>query len=147
MLHGDGKDRPPSGIPDRSAQGDCFMHPMTRRQLLQTAGAGAAALVLAPLTARSQQGNRLYELPALPYAYDALEPHIDAETMKIHHDLHHKTYVDNLNKELSKYPELVGQPIDQLLRNLEKVPQASRQAIINNGGGHANHTMFWQIMK
>jgi superoxide dismutase, Fe-Mn family len=88
-----------------------------------------------------------YELPPLPYAYNALEPHIDETTMRIHHDKHHAAYVTNLNAALEKYPELQGKPIDDLLRGIGTVPEAIRTAVRNNGGGHANHTMFWEIMK
>jgi Fe-Mn family superoxide dismutase len=123
------------------------MTPLTRRQLLQTAGAGAAALLLSPLRVFADADKKAgYELPKLPYEYDALEPHIDAETMKIHHDLHHKAYVDNVNKALDGHPELQGKPIEQLLQEIDKVPMEIKQAVINNGGGHANHTLFWEVM-
>jgi Fe-Mn family superoxide dismutase len=85
-------------------------------------------------------------LPPLPYAADALEPHIDAQTMEIHHDKHHKAYVDNLNKALESAPELADLPVDRLIANLSAVPEAIRMMVRNNGGGHANHTMFWEIM-
>jgi Fe-Mn family superoxide dismutase len=87
-----------------------------------------------------------YTVPPLPYPNDALEPYIDAKTMEIHHDRHHKAYVDNVNKALEGHPELQKLPIEQLLRQINKVPENIRQAVINNGGGHANHTMFWEIM-
>jgi Fe-Mn family superoxide dismutase len=87
-----------------------------------------------------------YELPPLPYSFDALEPYIDAMTMEIHHDRHHKAYVDNLNKALEQAPDLANQPIEDLLRNMSKVPESIRTAVQNNGGGHANHSMFWEIM-
>jgi superoxide dismutase, Fe-Mn family len=87
-----------------------------------------------------------YTLPNLPYATKALEPFIDAQTMEIHHDRHHKAYVDNLNKALEGQTELASKPIDQLMRDIKAVPENIRQAVINNGGGHANHTMFWEIM-
>ena len=87
-----------------------------------------------------------YTLPNLPYATKALEPFIDAQTMEIHHDRHHKAYVDNLNKALEGQAELASKPIDQLMRDIKSVPENIRQAVINNGGGHANHTMFWEIM-
>jgi Fe-Mn family superoxide dismutase len=87
-----------------------------------------------------------YTLPPLPYPNNALEPYIDAMTMEIHHDRHHKAYVDNLNKALEGQAALQGKPIEQLLRDIKQVPENIRQAIINNGGGHANHTMFWEIM-
>jgi len=87
-----------------------------------------------------------YELPKLPYAFDALEPYIDAKTMEIHHDKHHQAYVTNLNKALEG-TDLGNQPVESLIANLEKVPESARVAIRNNGGGHANHSMFWTIMK
>jgi Fe-Mn family superoxide dismutase len=87
-----------------------------------------------------------YTLPPLPYPADALEPYIDKMTMEIHHGRHHKAYVDNLNKALEGHADLAGMPIDQLMREISKVPEKIRQAVINNGGGHANHSMFWEIM-
>jgi Fe-Mn family superoxide dismutase len=87
-----------------------------------------------------------YTLPPLPYANNALEPSIDAQTMEIHHDRHHKAYVDNLNKALEGHAALSAKPICQLLKEIKDVPEAIRQAVINNGGGHANHSMFWEIM-
>jgi superoxide dismutase, Fe-Mn family len=86
-----------------------------------------------------------YDLPALPYAYDALEPHIDEATMKLHHDKHHKTYVDNLNAALEG-TEWDGKPLEQVLADLELIPEAKRTAVRNNGGGHANHTLYWETM-
>src|SRR4051794_504473 len=87
-----------------------------------------------------------YSLPPLPYPNNALEPHIDALTMEIHHDRHHKAYVDNVNKALEGQANLANKPIEQLLREISQVPDNVRQAVINNGGGHANHSMFWEIM-
>jgi Fe-Mn family superoxide dismutase len=87
-----------------------------------------------------------YQLPPLPYPADALEPHIDKTTMEIHHGRHHKAYVDNLNKALEGHAALANKPIEQLLREISQVPENIRQAVINNGGGHANHSMFWEIM-
>ena len=87
-----------------------------------------------------------FELPALQYANDALEPNIDARTMEIHHDKHHNTYVTNLNNALKDHPELASMNIDDLMRNLDKVPESARTAVRNNGGGHANHSLFWDIM-
>jgi Fe-Mn family superoxide dismutase len=87
-----------------------------------------------------------YTLPALPYPNNALEPSIDALTMEIHHDRHHKAYVDNVNKALEGQTALASKPVEQLLREINQVPENIRQAVINNGGGHANHSMFWQIM-
>lgn len=87
-----------------------------------------------------------HELPALPYAYDALEPYIDTLTMQIHHDKHHAAYVTNLNKALEATPALQGLSVAELLASLSKVPDNIRQAVINNGGGVWNHTLYWQIM-
>lgn len=87
-----------------------------------------------------------HELPPLPYDYNVLEPHIDEQTMRIHHDKHHATYVKNLNAALDKHPELAGKSVDDLLREIGSVPEDIRTAVRNNGGGHANHTMFWQVM-
>jgi len=88
-----------------------------------------------------------YTLPPLPYPTNALEPHIDAKTMEIHHGKHHATYVTNLNAALKDHPEHQGKPIEVLLAGLETLPEAVRTAVRNNGGGHANHSMFWKIMK
>ena len=87
-----------------------------------------------------------FTLPALPYANDALEPHIDARTMEIHHTKHHQTYVNNLNAAVEKAPELQGKSLDDLMRGINGVPEAVRAAVRNNGGGHWNHSLFWQIM-
>ncbi|HEX5829995.1 MAG TPA: superoxide dismutase [Gemmatimonadaceae bacterium] len=87
-----------------------------------------------------------HTLPPLPYGFDALEPHIDARTMEIHHDKHHQAYVTNLNTALEKAPGMQDRPLDELLRDLASVPEAVRTAVRNNGGGHWNHTMFWEIM-
>jgi Fe-Mn family superoxide dismutase len=87
-----------------------------------------------------------FTLPALPYPADALEAAIDKTTMEIHHGRHHKAYVDNLNAALVGHDHLLAKPIDQLLRQIKEVPEGIRQKVINNGGGHANHTFFWEIM-
>jgi len=87
-----------------------------------------------------------HELPPLPYPKDALEPHIDAQTMEIHHGKHHNAYVTNLNKAIAGKGDLEKKPIEQLISNLNAVPEDIRAAVRNNGGGHANHTMFWKIM-
>ncbi len=87
-----------------------------------------------------------FTLMPLPYSYDALEPYIDKETMIIHHDKHHKAYVDNLNKTLSTYPHLYDKSLDELLSNLSSLPRDIRQSVINNGGGVYNHNFFWTIM-
>jgi superoxide dismutase, Fe-Mn family len=87
-----------------------------------------------------------FKLPELPYGFDALEPHIDAKTMEIHHGKHHAAYVTKLNEALEKHGDLQGQSIEELLRGIDRVPEDIRTAVRNNGGGHANHAMFWQIM-
>lgn len=87
-----------------------------------------------------------FQLPALPYANDALEPHIDALTMEIHHDRHHNTYVTNLNAALENAPELQGKSLEDLISNLDSVPESIRTAVRNNGGGHHNHSLFWEII-
>jgi len=87
-----------------------------------------------------------HELAPLPYAFDALEPHIDAQTMQIHHGKHHAAYVNNLNAALEKHPELQGKSAEDLIKDLNAIPEAIRTAVRNNGGGHVNHTMFWQLM-
>lgn len=87
-----------------------------------------------------------FELPQLPYAYDALEPHIDKETMNIHHTKHHNTYVTNLNNALEGNEELLSKTVEEVISNLDAVPEAARTAVRNNGGGHANHTLFWQVI-
>ena len=87
-----------------------------------------------------------HELPPLPYDYNALEPHIDKQTMEIHHDKHHAAYVNNLNAAMEKHPELQQKSIEDLIRGINAVPEDIRTAVRNNGGGHANHTMFWEIM-
>jgi len=88
-----------------------------------------------------------HELPALPYDYSALEPFIDTQTMKLHHDMHHGAYVKNLNAALEKYGNLQSKKVEELLRDLNAVPEDIRTTVRNNGGGHVNHTMFWKIMK
>jgi superoxide dismutase, Fe-Mn family len=87
-----------------------------------------------------------HTLPPLPYAYDALAPYISQETMEFHHDKHHQTYVTNLNTALKDYPDLQSKSIEELISDLNAVPEAIRTAVRNNGGGHANHTLFWEIM-
>jgi len=87
-----------------------------------------------------------YTLPDLPYAYDALEPHIDVETMHLHHDKHHNTYVTNLNAAIDKHPELGTKSVEALIADMDSIPEDIRTAVRNNGGGHANHSFFWEIM-
>jgi Fe-Mn family superoxide dismutase len=114
--------------------------------MLQQVGLGAAALALSGWTVHAADPSG-YSLADLPYPPDALEPHIDRQTMEIHHGRHHRAYVDNLNRALADQPPtLRNQRIESLLRQINQVPAEIRQAVINNGGGHANHTLFWQIM-
>src|SRR5690606_24393212 len=87
-----------------------------------------------------------FSLPDLPYAFDALEPHIDEQTMRIHHGKHHAAYVANVNAALEKHPELEFGSVEELLRGFDRVPADIQTAVRNNGGGHANHSLFWQIM-
>lgn len=129
------------------------MAKLTRRQVLKTAGAGAAALAAVSMVPKAQaagggtaQPSGPFTLPKLPYAYDALVPHIDERTMRIHHDLHHGAYVNNLNTALASHADLQKMSIEQILRNIKQVPEAIRQTVINNGGGHHNHTLFWEMM-
>jgi Fe-Mn family superoxide dismutase len=110
---------------------------MTRRSLLELAALSPVA------TALASAAEAPFTLPNLPYAYDALEPFIDAQTMQIHHDKHHKAYVDNLNKAVSAYPDLAKLSVEQLLERLDTLPEAIRTAVRNQGGGHANHSLFW----
>jgi superoxide dismutase, Fe-Mn family len=118
---------------------------MINRRLILT---GAAALVgtAAIPRARAQAPSGPFKLDPLPYAPSKNEPHIDAQTMEIHHDKHHAAYVKNLNDALAQHGELAKMPLQDMLANLGKVPDTIRVAVRNNGGGHANHTMFWQIM-
>ncbi len=119
---------------------------MTRRRALQTAV--ATAFGLSPLTRLVQAADApaRFTLPKLPYAYDALEPHIDQRTMTIHHTRHHQAYVDGLNTALAGHADLQKLTLEELLRDIARVPQAIRQRVINHGGGHYNHSLFWEIM-
>jgi len=120
---------------------------VTRRQLLLSAGVGAAAWLLCPKSAGAADETKGFTLPKLPYEYDALEPSIDAETMKIHHDRHHQAYITNLNNALKGHDDLLSKPIEDLIRNLKDIPDEKlRTAVRNNGGGHLNHSMFWLMM-
>jgi Fe-Mn family superoxide dismutase len=125
---------------------------MTRRHALKTTALAATASAVVPAViaqpapaAAAPSGP--FRLPPLPYAFDALEPHIDARTMEIHHDRHHKTYVDNLNKAVAESPTLGRKSIEDLLMDLNSVPEKIRPAVRNSGGGHFNHSLFWQMMK
>ena len=99
------------------------------------------------LITERQENTVAYELPPLPYDYAALEPTIDEATMKLHHDKHHQTYVTNLNGAVEKHPELGKKTPEELVKDLASIPEDVRKVVRNNGGGHVNHTMFWQIMR
>lgn len=130
---------------------------MSRREMLKTVGLGAVAVVAGsipllgaedkPAVPATPAATGAFTLPALPYAFDALEPHLDARTMEIHYTKHHQAYVTNLNKALDAHPELRAKTVDELLINLNTLPENIRAAVRNNGGGHANHTLFWGWMK
>ncbi len=113
--------------------------PLTRRQVIQIAAVGGLAL----------QANAAepFTLPKLPYAFNALEPHIDATTMEIHYTKHHQTYVDNLNKVVRENAVLQGLPLEQLFTKMNDLPPAAQTALKNNGGGHLNHSLFWQCLE
>ncbi len=133
---------------------------MDRRTALKHLGGAASALLLTealaaeglsasqaqtvPAVAAPPTGP--FKLPALPYAYDALEPNFDAETMHLHHDKHHQTYVNNLNVAAAAHPELAGKTVEELVADLSAVPEAVRTAVRNNGGGHANHSFWWPTL-
>jgi superoxide dismutase, Fe-Mn family len=117
---------------------------ISRRAAL--AGAAAAALTFGPRVAFAQAQAGPFKLDPLPYPNNALEPHIDARTMEIHHDRHHAAYVNNLNTIAKDHPAIGTTPLQDVLAKLGDVPEAVRTAVRNNGGGHANHTMFWQLM-
>jgi superoxide dismutase, Fe-Mn family len=121
------------------------MMPINRRDMLKAAGTGAAILALPDLALAANENPEQFTLPKLPYAFDALEPHIDAKTMEIHHDRHHAGYVKNLNAAI-KDTDLVGKKIEEILMHLDKAPEKIRTAVRNNGGGHFNHSLFWQMM-
>jgi superoxide dismutase, Fe-Mn family len=119
---------------------------LNRRDLLKTAASGAALLAVPSLPILAQdKKSEGFTLPKLPYAFDALEPHIDAMTMEIHHDRHHKAYVDNLNK-LVAGTEWASKSVEEIVKNLDKVPEKARIGVRNNAGGHYNHSLFWQMM-
>jgi len=130
---------------------------LDRRHFLLLLGAttGAAACGTVPSTAgpvktsagnKQTQGSQTFTLAPLPYDYKALEPHIDAATMQFHHDKHHAAYVKNLNDAVNKYPQLKTKTAEQLIQSLNSLPEDIRTTVRNNGGGHLNHTMFWEIM-
>jgi superoxide dismutase, Fe-Mn family len=129
---------------DFSAKGPALM--INRRQALQSIALGAAALGTATWTQTQAQTNGPFQLPSLPYSPDALEPHIDARTMEIHHGRHHAAYVAGLNRAVTETPSLAGKSIEQLLQGLKTVPESARTAVRNHGGGHHNHSLFWQML-
>jgi superoxide dismutase, Fe-Mn family len=122
----------------------------SRREFLQRIAVGTVLISSALDDAARAQNPAApsgpFTLPPLPYAFDALEPHIDARTMEIHHDKHHQAYVTNLNKSMADHPELGGRPLETLLKNLATLPEDIRTAVRNNGGGHANHSLFWTTL-
>ena len=119
----------------------------TRREMLRTVGAGVATLSLTSMSALAEADPpKLYTLPKLPYATDALEPSIDEKTMQIHHGKHHLAYITTANNVLKKYPALLAKPVDVLLADIKSVPEDIRTTVINAAGGHSNHSIFWEIM-
>jgi Fe-Mn family superoxide dismutase len=118
--------------------------------MLQFTGASAVSLLTIPAVAREEKDDKKssypFELPKLPYEFDALDAAIDAKTMEIHHDRHHKAYVDNLNNALKEMPDLQKLSLTELVTGLDKVPEKSRTAVRNNAGGHLNHSWFWLMM-
>lgn len=123
------------------------MIPVARRTFMAGAAAFAASsLSSVRVLAQTPPPDGPHKLAPLPYAPEVLEPHIDKRTMEIHHGKHHHAYVNNLNTALKDHPDLAKLPLEELLAKLDSVPEAIRTAVRNNGGGHANHTMFWQIM-
>jgi Fe-Mn family superoxide dismutase len=121
------------------------MHSISRRSALAGLASCAVAAAAAPRFAFAQATGP-FKLDPLPYANDALKPYIDAKTMEIHHDRHHAAYVNNLNAAAKGHSEVTAKPLHEILAKLQDVPESIRTAVRNNGGGHANHTMFWQIM-
>ncbi|HEY0969096.1 MAG TPA: superoxide dismutase [Opitutaceae bacterium] len=124
---------------------------LTRRDALKALGATAALVslgsaVTSPLVAQAPAPAAGYVLPKLGYAYDALEPHIDAATMEIHHSRHHQAYITNANNALKDHPTLLSLPPQELMANLDRVPEAIRTTVRNNAGGHVNHSFFWEII-
>jgi len=116
------------------------------RRTLMLGSAAVAAMQLDPRSAFAQAADAPFKLPPLPYATNALEPHIDARTMEIHHDRHHAAYVNNLNAAAKDNPQIAKQPLQDLLAKLNALPEPLRTTVRNNAGGHANHSMFWETM-
>lgn len=122
------------------------MRNLKSRKLFLTIFAALICILLPINYAWAEEAEGPFKLPPLPYSYDALEPYIDSQTMKIHYEKHHGAYVENLNKAVNKYPELRDKSLEYLLTNLNKLPEDIREAVRNNGGGHYNHSLFWTIM-
>ena len=126
-----------------------------RREVMKAMGmtaiAGLCGLDLTTVSAQTQPTGSSaagpYSVPPLPYGYDALEPYIDTETMHLHHDKHHAAYVKNLNAAVADHPDLAKLPVEDLVRHLDRIPESIRTTVRNNGGGHANHSFFWQVMQ
>ena len=119
---------------------------MSRRRVLLAAGTMLVLPIMRSASAQTPPPPGPFTLPPLTYGFDALEPHIDAQTMMIHHDRHHAAYVGNLNTMLKDHGQVAAMPLQTILARLGEMPETIRTALRNNGGGHANHTMFWQIM-
>ncbi len=122
------------------------MPSIERRTLLKGAAAAAVAATVNPRVVWSAEETGPFKLPPLPYDFAALEPSIDAQTMELHHDKHHAAYVKKLNEAVKGHPKVAAMPIEEILAKLAELPEDIRTAVRNNGGGHANHSMFWQIM-
>lgn len=120
---------------------------MTRRQAIKITALATTAAAVVPGAIAQPSSAPPFTLPPLPYAPDALEPHIDAQTMEIHHDRHHKAYVDNLVKAIAEFPDLAKKSVEDLVKGLNSIPEKIRTTVRNNGGGHYNHDLFWQMMK
>ena len=143
-------------MPDKRTTPDVEINSLGRREFLQSSAlavsAGVATIslgsgALAAIDTGNLLGREKFTLPALPYGFDALESIIDQETMKIHHGKHHQTYVDKLNAAVGTATDLAGKSVENLLAGLDKLPEAIRGAVRNHGGGHANHSLFWQVMR
>src|SRR5580698_1478128 len=125
-----------------------MLHPSQEGHQTRSSGDAISAVTSQPAVTRNLRRTVMaFELPPLPYDYAALEPYIDEATMKLHHDKHHQTYVTNLNGAVEKHPELGKKTPEELVKDLASIPEDVRKVVQNNGGGHVNHTMFWEIMK
>jgi Fe-Mn family superoxide dismutase len=119
----------------------------SRRQALSAIALSGFGSAVARMQAQAPAAKGAFSLPPLPYAADSLEPYIDAQTMEIHHGRHHAAYVNNLNAALSAHPDWAKRSIEDIMKNLNSVPEAVRTAVRNNGGGHINHALFWELLK